>query len=235
MAPTILAYQAMTPDAIGEDELPEAVALNSVAINLARAVGPALAGLLIVALSAGALFAIESAAVLLIMVVVFRLKVPFERPESPEPLFEALRAGARYVRFFGPARTMLIRAAPVRRLRERALGAPAGGGRGAARPRLARARSADGLRRHRRALRRRRDAAPAGAARRSTCMIALASLALAGGLAVLAWIDEPVVVGGALLFTGASWLTVLSSLNTAAQWAARRLGARADAGRASSS
>ncbi len=111
MAPTILAYQAMTPDAIGEDELPEAVALNSVAINLARAVGPALAGLLIVALSAGALFAIESAAILLIMVVVFRLRVPSERPESPEPLMEALRAGARYVRFFGPARTTLIRTA----------------------------------------------------------------------------------------------------------------------------
>jgi hypothetical protein len=43
---------------------------------------------------------------------------------------------------------------------------------------------------------------------------------LAGGLAVLAWVDEPAVVGAALLFTGASWLTVLSSLNTAAQWAA---------------
>ena len=107
MAPTILAYQAMTPDAIGEEELPEAVALNSVAINIARAVGPALAGLLIVALSAGALFAIESAVILLIMVVIFRLKVPTERPESPEPLIEALRAGARYVRFFGPARTTL--------------------------------------------------------------------------------------------------------------------------------
>ncbi len=219
MAPTILAYQAMTPDAIGEDELPEAVALNSVAINIARAVGPALAGLLIVALSAGALFAIESAAVLLIMGVVFRLKVPFERPESPEPLFEALRAGARYVRFFGPARTMLIRAGlfagcasalwallPVVALGpldldSRGLGLLMGCvGTGAlcgaaVMPRL-RARLGFDL------------------------MIALASLTLAGGLAVLAWVDEPVVVGGALLFTGASWLTVLSSLNTAAQWAA---------------
>jgi MFS family permease len=234
MAPTILAYQAMTPDAIGEerhrsgpgrarplvqDELPEAVALNSVAINIARAVGPALAGLLIVALSAGALFAVESAAVLLIMVVIFRLKVPSEPPESPEPLLEALRAGARYVRFFGPARATLIRTAlfagcasalwallPVVALGpldldSRGLGLLMGCvGTGAlcgavVMPRL---RARLGL----------------------DLLIALASLALAGGLAALAWIDEPFVVGGALLFTGASWLTVLSSLNTATQWAA---------------
>lgn len=219
MAPTILAYQAMTPDAIGEDELPEAVALNSVAINLARAVGPALAGLLIVALSAGALFAVESAAVLLIMVVILRLKVPSERPESPEPLLEALRAGARYVRFFGPARSTLIRTGlfggcasalwallPVVAvgpldLDSRGLGLLMGCvGTGAlcgavVMPRL-RAKLGFDL------------------------LIALASLMLAGGLAALAWIDEPLVVGAALLFTGASWLTVLSSLNTATQWAA---------------
>jgi MFS family permease len=219
MAPTILAYQAMTPDAIGEDELPEAVALNSVAINLARAIGPALAGFLIVALSAGALFAIESAVLLLIMLVVFRLRIPSERPDSPEPLLEALRAGARYVRFFGPARTTLIRTAlfagcasalwallPVVAigpldLDSRGLGLLMGCvGTGAlcgavVMPRL-RARLGFDL------------------------MIALASLALAGGLSVLAWVDETPIVAVALLFTGASWLTVLSSLNTAAQWAA---------------
>ena len=234
MAPTILAYQAMTPDAIGEDrhrsgpgrarplaqdELPEAVALNSVAINLARAVGPALAGVLIVALSAGALFAIESAVVLLIMVVIFRLKVSTERPESPEPLIEALRAGARYVRFFGPARTTLIRTGlfagcasalwallPVVAvgpldLDSRGLGLLMGCvGTGAlcgavVMPRL-RARLGFDV------------------------LIALASLTLAAGLAVLAWVDEVPIVAVALLFTGASWLTVLSSLNTAAQWAA---------------
>jgi hypothetical protein len=51
-------------------------------------------------------------------------------------------------------------------------------------------------------------------------LIALASLTLAAGLAALAWIEEPAIVAVPLLFTGAAWLTVLSSLNTAAQWAA---------------
>jgi MFS family permease len=219
MAPTILAYQAMTPDAIGDDELPEAVALNSVAINLARAVGPALAGLLIVALSAGALFAIEAAAVLVIMVVIFRLKVPSELPESPEPLGEALRAGARYVRFFGPARATLIRTAlfagcasslwallPVVAvgpldLDSRGLGllmACVGTGALCGAVFMPRLRARLGF----------------------DLLVALASLAVAGGLVALAVIEDPFLVGGALLFTGAAWLTVLSSLNTATQWAA---------------
>jgi MFS family permease len=44
MATTFVIYQALTPDFVSRGELPAAVALNGVAINLARAVGPALAG-----------------------------------------------------------------------------------------------------------------------------------------------------------------------------------------------
>ncbi len=219
MAPTILAYQAMTPDAIGEDELPQAVALNSVAINLARAVGPALAGLLIVALSAGALFAIESVVIVAIMVVVFLLRVPSPRPAHPEPFGSALRAGARYVRFYGPARNALTRAGlfavcasalwallPVVAvgpldLDSRGLGllmGCVGAGALAGAVVMPRARRRLGL----------------------DVLIPVASGVLAAGFAALAWVREPAVVAVALLFTGAAWLTVLSSLNTAAQRAA---------------
>jgi MFS family permease len=219
MAPTILAYQAMTPDAIGDDELPQAVALNSVAINLARAIGPALAGLLIVALSAGALFAIEAAAILAIMVLVFRLRTPSDRPASPEPLGSALAAGFRYVRFFEPARATLIRAGlfaafgsalwallPVVAvgpldLDSRGLGllmGCVGAGALAGAVVMPGARARLGL----------------------DLLIPVATLGLAGGLAVLAWVREPLVVAVGLLFTGGAWLTVLSSLNTSAQRAA---------------
>src|SRR5918911_3446305 len=60
MATTFVIYQALTQDFVPRPELPAAVALNGVAINLARAIGPALAGLIIAALSTGALFAVEA-------------------------------------------------------------------------------------------------------------------------------------------------------------------------------
>jgi MFS family permease len=48
-------------------------------------------------------------------------------------------------------------------------------------------------------------------------MIAVASLGLAGGLIALAYVPWAEVVAVTLLFTGACWLMVLSSLNTSAQ------------------
>src|SRR5215207_10220670 len=76
MATTFVIYQAFTPDFVPRAELPAAVALNGVAINLARAVGPALAGLLIAILSAGALFVIEAAVMVLVIVLVLFLRPP---------------------------------------------------------------------------------------------------------------------------------------------------------------
>jgi MFS family permease len=219
MTATIVSYQAMTPDAAGLRQLPQAVALNSVAINLARAVGPALAGLVIVGFSVGALFAIECAGVLALMVVVARLRLEPTRREEREPLRVAVSAGARYVRFFGPARRVLARAAvfsvcasalwalmPVVAVGplgvdSRGLGALMGcigGGALAAAAVLPRVRPRVDL----------------------DLLVAIATLGLAGGLAVLAYVREPALVGAGLVLCGACWLTVLSTLNTAAQRAA---------------
>jgi MFS family permease len=219
MSITIVTYQAMTPDAVDAGELPQAVALNSVAINLARAVGPALAGLVIVALSAGALFAIESACVLLLMLLVGRLRLPRPPARGRESLPSALRAGARYIRFFPPARAVLVRAGifslcasalwalmPVvavgpLQLGSRGLGllmSCIGGGALGAAALLPRVRPRVDL----------------------DVLIAVATLGLAGGLAALAYLRVPALVGMALVLSGACWLTVLSSLNTAAQRAA---------------
>jgi MFS family permease len=44
---TLPAYQSLVPDIVPRPQLPAAAALNSISINLARAVGPAIAGLLV--------------------------------------------------------------------------------------------------------------------------------------------------------------------------------------------
>ena len=75
MATTFVVYQSLTPEVVSRAELPAAVALNGVAINLARAAGPALAGLCIAVLSAGALFSIEAALMAAVIAVVLRLRL----------------------------------------------------------------------------------------------------------------------------------------------------------------
>ena len=77
LATTFVIYQALTQDFVPRSELLAAVALNGVAINVARAVGPALAGLIIAAFSAGVLFAVEAGLLVAIVgLVTLRLRPP---------------------------------------------------------------------------------------------------------------------------------------------------------------
>jgi MFS family permease len=54
------AYQAITPEVIPKSQLRAAVALNSVGINLARAVGPALGGFVVGAAGSGVAFLLNA-------------------------------------------------------------------------------------------------------------------------------------------------------------------------------
>jgi MFS family permease len=217
MATTFVIYQALTQDFVPRAELPAAVALNGVAINLARAVGPAVAGLIIAAFSAGALFAVEAAILVLIVgLVALRIRPPGPARASGERLAPAVRAGVRFVRFSPPVRTVLLRGAAFS-VSASALWAllPV-----VALGRLGLSESSFGLL---------MGCVGSGAILGATTlprlrrrlpfdrMISLASLGLAAGLVALAYIPWAELVAVSLLLTGACWLVVLSSLNTSAQ------------------
>ena len=55
------AWQAIVPEIVPREELPAAVALNSAGINLARAMGPALGGLVVAQLGPQAAFGLNAA------------------------------------------------------------------------------------------------------------------------------------------------------------------------------
>ena len=222
MATTFVIYQALTQDFVPRSEVLAAVALNGVAINLARAIGPALAGLIIAALSAGALFAVEAALLVVIVgLVAFRVRPPGPARASGERFAPAVRAGIRFVRFSPPVRTVLLRAAAFS-VSASALWAllPV-----AALGRLGLSESGFGLL---------MGCVGAGAIIGASLlprlrrrlpfdrMIALASLGLAGGLLALAFVPWAELVAFTLLLTGACWLMVLSSLNSSAQRVAPR-------------
>ena len=217
MATTFVIYQSLTQDFVPRSELMAAVALNGVAINLARAIGPAVAGLIVAALSAGALFAVEAGLlVVIVALVTLRLRPPGPARASAERLAPAVRAGVRFVRFSPPVRTVLLRGAafsvsaaalwallPVAALGRLGLSDSSFGllmgcvGTGA----ILGATTLPRLRRHLAYDR----------------MIAFASVGLACGLLALAYVPWAELVAFTLLLTGACWLIVLSSLNTSAQ------------------
>ena len=66
------AWQAIVPELVGSDELTAAIALNGINFNLARAVGPALGGLIVSLMGAGATFLLNAVSFLGVMAVLYQ-------------------------------------------------------------------------------------------------------------------------------------------------------------------
>ena len=103
-------YQALIPDLVPRDQLASASALSSISINLARATGPAIAGLLIGGVGVGWVFALNTATFFLLIAVLLIWRRPIEEAaQAPERFVSALRAGGRYVRYSPVTRRILLR------------------------------------------------------------------------------------------------------------------------------
>jgi MFS family permease len=106
------AWQAIQPELVPRREFPQAVALGSASINVGRAIGPAIGGLLVAAAGTEFVFALNAISFLGILIVLFTWRR--ERSESDLPterLAGAVRAGLRYARHSPALRAVLARSA----------------------------------------------------------------------------------------------------------------------------
>ncbi|WCM93758.1 MFS transporter [Acidovorax sp. NCPPB 2350] len=109
MGPT---WQSIVPELVPRSELKSAVALNSLGINIARAIGPAAGGLLLASFGAAAAYGLD----VLSYVFVIAALVWWKRPKAEasglnEQFFGAFRAGVRYARASHELHVVLLRAA----------------------------------------------------------------------------------------------------------------------------
>lgn len=107
------AWQAIVPKLVPREELSSAIALNSMGINISRAIGPALAGFLIVGVGLASPFLINALSVVGIVAALWwwRSSVGAGQTLPPEHIGGALRAGLRYAVYSGPLKATLARAA----------------------------------------------------------------------------------------------------------------------------
>lgn len=214
------AWQAIVPEIVPNEELPSAVALNSAGINLARAVGPALGGVVVARFGPQAAFGLNALSFIGVILVLFswrREKASTSLP--PEHFFGAMIAGLRFARYATGFRNVLGRAicfvfpasavwALLPLLAKQELGMGAGGygillgavGAGAVTgavflPRMRKKIAVDKL-------------------------TTIAALLYGAGLLALATVRSVPVVVAVMLASGAMWIAMLTSLNVAAQSAA---------------
>jgi MFS family permease len=216
LAVNLPTWQSIQPDLVPRSELPQAIALGGVNINLSRAIGPAIGGFVIAATGPAATFLINAATFLFALFVFSRWQGSPLDAELTERLPGAVRAGLRYVRNEPALRAVLVRAGlfmvggsaimallPLVARQELGLGSEgyglllgcfgAGAVTGAALlPRFKQMASSNRL-------------------------VGAASVVLAATTAALALVPNPFAVGIALLVGGVAWLSTMANLNTTAQ------------------
>jgi MFS family permease len=189
-------WQTLQPELVSPAERTQAISLGAVNQNLARAIGPAIGGVLLAVTNAGTVFlvnAITFAAVIGVIAAWHSARSPEALPR--EHVGEAVRAGGRYVAASPVLRVMPLTARSALHLGSGGyglllasvgIGAVAGA---ALLPRL-RARLAP-------------DA-----------LLAAGSVGLAAVTLLLAWAHLAAVAAVALVVGGACWVLVLSTLNS---------------------
>lgn len=106
------AWQSIVPELVPRGDLRNAVALNSLGINIARALGPAGGGLLLASFGAAAAYGADVLSYVFVMAALLWWRRPrAEDSALDEPFFGALRAGVRYARSSRELHVVLLRAA----------------------------------------------------------------------------------------------------------------------------
>jgi MFS family permease len=103
------AWQAITPELVSREHHASAVALNSAGFNVARAVGPALGGLIVAAVGSGTTFLLNAISFLGVIIFLYRWKCPAPEPRAKQPILTAIRDGFDYVRQSDLAKSVLLR------------------------------------------------------------------------------------------------------------------------------
>jgi MFS family permease len=89
--------QSFVREMVGRDELRNAITLNSVMVNAARAVGPAVGGVLIAVVGIGVCFLLNAASFVAVVTSLLRMDRSALRPSTPAPRARGqLREGLRY-------------------------------------------------------------------------------------------------------------------------------------------
>ena len=91
---------ALVPSIVERGQLSSAIAINSIAFNFSRIIGPAISGLVIVTLGVAAAFAINAVSYLAIIIAISLISIR-KRPEratGPSNVWSEMMEGVRYVR-----------------------------------------------------------------------------------------------------------------------------------------
>lgn len=103
------AWQAITPELVPPEQHAAAVAMNSAGFNVARAIGPALGGMVITVAGSGTAFLLNALSFFGVIIVLYRWQRPVPERIETAALWDAVVGGIQYVKRSDVVKSVLIR------------------------------------------------------------------------------------------------------------------------------
>ena len=92
------AHQSLLPSLVDKDDVPNAIAFNSIQFNLARVIGPLLAGAALAAFGMAACFGLNGLSFIAVIIAIVSLRIRHAPPAGPSRLREEFHEGLTFVR-----------------------------------------------------------------------------------------------------------------------------------------
>ncbi|MFL6445778.1 MAG: MFS transporter [Candidatus Sulfotelmatobacter sp.] len=102
------AYQALIPTLVDREDMPNAIALNSIQFNLAVTVGPALAGITLARLGEKWCFGLNALSFLAPVVTLLLISARFVPETTTESMFNSLKQGIHFLRQQGSMEALIV-------------------------------------------------------------------------------------------------------------------------------
>jgi predicted MFS family arabinose efflux permease len=102
------AYQALIPTLVDSEDLPNAIALNSIQFNLARVIGPVLGGLALTKLGASWCFALNGLSFLAVIASLMLLRRRYIPPPASGSMAKQLVDGLKFIRRQGDMEMLIV-------------------------------------------------------------------------------------------------------------------------------
>ena len=102
------AYQALIPSMVDSEDLPNAIALNSIQFNLARVIGPVLGGLALTNLGAAWCFGLNGISYIPVIFTLLAIRSRFQPANTGESMLTSMRQGISFIRRHGAMEALIL-------------------------------------------------------------------------------------------------------------------------------
>ena len=102
------AYSALVPTLVEKEDLPNAIALNSIQFNLARSIGPVLGGITLAKLGPTWCFSLNGVSYIAVIISLLLLHMKFQPQRTGESIMASMKQGFSFIRKQGAMEALIV-------------------------------------------------------------------------------------------------------------------------------